>query len=391
MLAEADPKLEAGVYAELGVQDTPCRFPLAQVTWQPVAMVLSEVDPEIVDLLRSLGAVDAQIEQAAVTRRLPALAVDLVLRRDFTLSVDEVAARSGTSTDELLEIYRLFGISLDRSGPALGRNDLTLLSVLRRVAGGAGGVASGENFSQGAGENLLRVIGLSVSRIAEAAVSTFIQDVEAHLEATEVDLIDWVRAEARIGEVAQEIGPSLGTLFIHHLLEAVQRQRQTQQDVSERSMVRLAIGFVDLVGFTPLAQRLSPRDLVALVTRFEARAFDIASALGGRVIKHIGDEVMFTAVSAQDAARIALDLIGEFAMAVQPRGGLCYGEVLTLRGDYYGPIVNLAARLVNEAVPGEVLIDTTTAGLLADVACEPAGRRSLKGFDKPVAVCSLTT
>jgi len=159
--------------------DTPCRFPLAQVTWQPVAMVLSEVDPEIVDLLRSLGAVDAQIEQAAVTRRLPALAVDLVLRRDFTLSVDEVAARSGTSTDELLEIYRLFGISLDRSGPALGRNDLTLLSVLRRVAGGAGGVASGENFSQGAGENLLRVIGLSVSRIAEAAVSTFIQDVEA--------------------------------------------------------------------------------------------------------------------------------------------------------------------------------------------------------------------
>jgi len=354
-------------------------------------MALSGVDPKIVDLLRDLGAIDAQIEQALVARRLPALAVDLVLSRDFTLSVDEVAARSGTSTDQLLEIYRLFGISLDRSGPALGGNDLTLLSVLRRVGGPAGRTTSGENFSQGAGENLLRVIGLSVSRIAEAAVSTFIQDVEAHLEATEVDLIDWVRAEARIGEVAQEIGPSLGTLFIHHLREAIQRQRQTQQDVSERSMVRLAIGFVDLVGFTPLAQRLSSRDLVALVTRFEARAFDIASKLGGRVIKHIGDEVMFTAVSAQDGARIALALIGEFATAVQPRGGLCYGEVLTLRGDYYGPIVNLAARLVDQAVPGEILVDTTTAGLLAEVACEPAGRRSLKGFDEPVAVCSLAT
>ncbi len=354
-------------------------------------MQLSKVDPEIVDLLRGLGATDTQIEQAAVARRLPALAVDLVLSRDFTLSVDEVAARTGASTEELLEIYRLFGIALDQSGPALGGNDLTLLSVLRGVGGGAGGAVSDENLSRGAGENLLRVIGLSVSRIAEAAVSTFVQDVEAHLEANEVDLIDWVRAETRIGEVAQELGPSLGTLFIHHLLEAIQRQRHTQQDVSERSMARLAIGFVDLVGFTPLARQLSPKDLVALVTRFEARAFDIASAFGGRVIKHIGDEVMFTALGAQEAARIALALIAEFATTVQPRGGLCYGEVLTLRGDYYGPIVNLAARLTDQAVPGEVLIDTATATFLTDVACEPAGRRSLKGFDEPVAVCTLTT
>jgi class 3 adenylate cyclase len=354
-------------------------------------MVPSDVDPEIADLLHDLGANDAQIERAAATRRLPALAVDLVLSRDFLLSVDEVAARSGISTDEVLEIYRLFGISLDVSRPALAGSDLILLSVLRRVAGPAGRVASGENFSQGAGENLLRVIGLSISRIAEAAVSTFIQDVEAHYEATEVDLIDWVRAEQRIGEVAQEIGPVLGTLFIHHLLAAIQRQRQTQQDVSERSMVRLAVGFVDLVGFTPLAKRLASRDLVALVTRFEERAFDIASAFDGRIIKHIGDEVMFTAVSAEDAARIALALIDEFATAVQPRGGLCYGEVLTLRGDYYGPIVNLAARLVDQAVPGEVLIDTASAGHLVDVAHEPAGRRSLKGFDEPVSVCSLVT
>jgi adenylate cyclase len=353
-------------------------------------MVLPEVDPEITEFLHDLGALDTQIEEAAATARLPALAVDLVLGRDFILSVREVAARSGISTEELLEIYRLFGISLDVSGAALGGNDLTLLSVLGRVVG-PGRMASRENFSQGASQNLLRVIGQSISRIAEAAVSTFIQDVEAHLEATEVDLLDWVRAEATIGEVAQEFGPVLGTLFIHHLLAAIQRQRQTQQDVSERSMVRLAVGFVDLVGFTPLAQRISSGDLVDLVTRFEARAFDITSAFGGRVIKHIGDEVMFTAVSARDAARIALALIDEFATTVQPRGGLCYGEVLTLRGDYYGPIVNLAARLVDQAVPGEILIDTANAGRLDDVPYEPAGRRTLKGFNEPVAVCSLVS
>jgi class 3 adenylate cyclase len=354
-------------------------------------MVPSDVDPEVMDLLHDLGASDAQIERAAAVNRLPALAVDLVLSRDFLLSVDEVAARSGIPRDDLLEIYRVFGIPLDVARPALAESDLILLSVLRRVGGPAGGAASAESFSLGAGKNLLRVIGLSISRIAEAAVSTFIQDVEAQLVASGVDLIDWVRAEQRVGEIAQEIGPLLGTLFIHHLLAAIQRQRQTQQDVSERSMVRLAVGFVDLVGFTPLARRISSTDLVSLVTRFEERAFDIASAFDGRIIKHIGDEVMFTAVSAEDAARIALALIEEFAAAVQPRGGLCYGEVLTLRGDYYGPIVNLAARLVDQAVPGEVLIDTASAGHLADVRHEPAGRRSLKGFDEPVSVCSLVT
>jgi adenylate cyclase len=354
-------------------------------------MALSDVDPGIVDLLRGLGASEAQIEQAAVARRLPALAVDLVLTRDFTLSVGEVAARCGTSTQGLVEIYRLFGISLDRSGPELGEGDLALLSALGHAGAGQAGTVGGENFSQGASENLLRVIGMSIARIADAAVSTFVQDIEVHLEATEVDLIDWVRAEAQIGEVAQEIGPSLGALFIHHLLEAIQRQRYTQQDVSERSMARLAVGFVDLVGFTPLSRHLSARELVALVTRFEAQAFDVVSAFGGRFVKHIGDEVMYSALSADDAAHIALALIGEFTTDVQPRGGLCYGEVLTLRGDYYGPIVNLAARLADQAVPGEVLIDTATAELLTDVAHEPAGRRSLKGFDESVAVSSLTT
>ena len=74
-------------------------------------------------------------------------------------------------------------------------------------------------------------------------------------------------------------------------------------------------------------------------------------------------------LSAHDAARIALALIAEFTTDIQPRGGLCYGEVLTLRGDYYGPIVNLAARLADQAVPGEVLIDTTTPN--APYRCRP--------------------
>ena len=286
-----------------------------------MAMDSIGVDPAIVDLLVGLGASPAQIAEAAAVNRLPTLAVDLVLLRDFTLSVDEVAARCGLSSDGLVETYRLFGISLDRAGPALGEGDVALLAALSRA--GAGDTdAGGDRFSKGAGDNLLRVIGMSIARVADAAVSTFVQDVEEQLEASEVDLIDWVRTEEQIGEVAHQLAPSLGTLFLHHLLEAIQRQRRSQQGVSERSLARLAVGFVDLVGFTPLSRNLSPRDLVGLVTHFEARAFDIVSAHNGRVVKHIGDEVMYSALSADDAAHIALALVAEYTGGAQPRGGL---------------------------------------------------------------------
>jgi len=377
--------------------ENPGRFsvlvdPLEVRAWHDGVMALTGVDPEIVSLLRTLGATDRQIEDAATTRRLPALAVDVVLERDFLLSVEDVAARDGISTQGLVEIYRLLGISLNRAGPELGEDDVALLTALRYpMAGRAGGRASGENLSPSAGDNLLRVIGLSIARIADAAVSTFVQDVEQHLDATDVDLIDWVRANAQIGEIAHQIAPRLGTVFVHHLLEAIQRQRRSQDGVADRSMARLAVGFVDLVGFTSLSGHLSSHDLVGLVTHFETRAFDIVSSHGGRVVKHIGDEVMYSALSADAAAHIALALISEPTGDVQPRGGLCYGEALTLHGDYYGPVVNLASRLAEEAVPGEVLIDSGTAALLTEVLHEPSGRRLLKGFDEPITVSSLVT
>ncbi len=353
-------------------------------------MPTGDVPPAVLDLLHELGASDDDIERAVATNRLPALAVDRVLARDFTFTVDDVAARFDTEPELIIELYRLLGVALNRHGPALGESDIALLDALSIAGTRRLGTGDDANLSQDAGENLLRVIGASIGRVADAAVSTFIQDVEAQLSETTTDIDAWVRAEVQIGEVAHQVAPGLGTLFIHHLIDAIRRQRVTQENVRERLLARVGVGFVDLVGFTPLSLHLSSHDLVKLVTRFEQRAFDIASEHDGRVVKHIGDEVMFIALSADDAAEIALALLAEFAGEVQPRGGVCFGEALTLRGDYYGPVVNLAARLVDEAVPGEVLIDIGTGALLERVGHEPAGRRLLKGFDDPIQVCSLT-
>ena len=67
--------------------------------------------------------------------------------------------------------------------------------------------------------------------------------------------------------------------------------------------------------------------------------------------------------------------------------------MIARHGDYYGTVVNLAARLVDTAVPGEVLADagiTDTVAADAGLVVEPAGLRSLKGFVEPVRVVSIT-
>jgi adenylate cyclase len=132
-------------------------------------------------------------------------------------------------------------------------------------------------------------------------------------------------------------------------------------------------------------------DLVEFIRDFERRSYDVASRAGGRIVKIIGDEVMLSALDPEVACEIALQLIDEFRPAgAAPRGGIATGEVIGRLGDFFGPVVNLASRLVDHAVPGEVLADAAlSAELGARFSCEAAGRRMLKGFAEPVAVVAV--
>ncbi len=75
------------------------------------------------------------------------------------------------------------------------------------------------------------------------------------------------------------------------------------------------------------------------------------------------------------------------------RVGLAVGQVIVRQGDFYGPTVNLAARLVASAEPGTALADTELHSRLASVRAgygfAPAGRFQLAGFDEPLEVFQL--
>jgi adenylate cyclase len=131
----------------------------------------------------------------------------------------------------------------------------------------------------------------------------------------------------------------------------------------------LSIGFVDLAGFTKLSRSLSRMELSRLTENFEQTASGVVADLGGRVVKMIGDEIMFYASDAGAAAEISLSLIDKLATIDEMpavHAGVATGPVLLRFGDVYGSTVNIAARLTGIARPDTLLVDKATATALDD-------------------------
>lgn len=129
-----------------------------------------------------------------------------------------------------------------------------------------------------------------------------------------------------------------------------------------------AVGFADLVQFTRLAQSIGGFGLVQVIKKFESICRDVISEGGGRVVKTVGDEVMFLADTPEDGVRIALSIakiIEETEHLPPVRIGLAWGNMFSRYGDVFGPTVNLAARLEGVAHPGAVVVDEATAKAIA--------------------------
>jgi class 3 adenylate cyclase len=153
----------------------------------------------------------------------------------------------------------------------------------------------------------------------------------------------------------------------------------------------VAVGFADLCGFTGMSQHLSMDGLSQLLTRFEEIAADVVADHGGRLVKFLGDAVMYVTTDAVTAVAVAEDLVAAARLrGLDARAGVTAGTALALDGDYFGPIVNLAARLVAVAEPGDVLASDDVVERLGDRRRAIAlGPQQLRGFDEPVPVSRL--
>ena len=338
-------------------------------------------------LLRHLAAqgisVDA-MRSAAAVGSLHAAASDVSVRPGERRTVEQIAAAAGLSVDLLRRVVVAAGLRI----PDDDYRDSDE-HTFRLFALGA------ELFGEEPTLRFTRVMGSALAGIAEAAISLFLVSVEDPMLRGGSDQVTRAKATESATAALVEIPNVMDGLFRGHVEQAIGRQRASSAYDAGPSAYRLAVGFVDLVGFTPLARGMTGAELAEMIEHFEMTAHDVVSGAGGRVVKHIGDEVMFVAVDPAAAAHIAVELVRAFERGdgVVPHAGLAYGAVIARGGDYYGSVVNLASRIADIAVPSEILVtEELVESAASDTALrfEAAGRRQLKGFDEPIALWSLS-
>jgi adenylate cyclase len=196
--------------------------------------------------------------------------------------------------------------------------------------------------------------------------------------------------------LVENIGPDFEALLTYvwrrHLLAAISRV-ESLGEAEDEQVAEATVGFADLVSFSELTNRLGDDEIGDLVEVFESRCHDVVARHGGRMVKTLGDSVLFMASTPADGVEIAWDIvqvIGGDQRLPDVRLGLVTGAVVLRMGDVYGPAVNLAARLVGVARRNRVITDARTADRLPehlyDTRVLPA--RPVRGFGdlEPVAV-----
>lgn len=260
----------------------------------------------------------------------------------------EVAAESGVDLELARRLRRAMGLP----DVPLGEEAYVLADVdaLRRVRH----LVETGRLDDADLLHMARTLGLAAARMAEAVVGFWSDRIAA---GTGMDMLDPERID--------ELEKIVGYLFRRHLLDSIARHAATATDAGEGPPV--AVGFADLVGFTSLAEQLSDRETAELIERFEVLATDLIVGGGGRVIKMIGDEVMFTA-DVEQVGEIALSLAETFSSEELPavRVGAACGKVVSQGGDIFGPVVNMAHRATMAARRGSVLVSPALADALRD-------------------------
>jgi adenylate cyclase len=279
-------------------------------------------------LLEQGASVDEMVE-ANRNGRLVGLAGDRLIQpgRD-RLTLGEVAARAEVSSELAARVRRACGFPDPGSDAAASEADVETLRFFAVVC-----ALLGEKVAL----HLARVVSSHLARIAEATISAVGMYRDAPLIAAGASELEAARAAAANAALLPQVSQVMDTLLRQHVEAANNRRFELAFPAPGTDTVDLAVGFADLVGYTAIAEQVPIAELATAMAAFEGLAFDLITAEGGRLVKLIGDEVMFVAADAGAGCAILLRLLDALAadeLLPQLRGGLAVGEVLARDGDY---------------------------------------------------------
>jgi adenylate cyclase len=273
----------------------------------------------------------------------------------------QVAQLAEVSQDLAERIWRALGFAtLPDDAVAFTDADVAALRRVRTMM--AGGLLNDQTVIR-----MTRALGQTTARLAQWQAEIMIGALlDPGRPPSDADLVT-------IMETAQRLLPEFEAVLVHiwrAQLAAAGIRLLANTDITQEvvpTRLTLAVGFADLVSFTRVSRELDERGLAELVEGFESRASDVVAKYGGRLVKTLGDEVLFTASDARTAAVIALELVAASRKeGPEVRIGLAYGPVLPIMGDVFGTTVNLAARLTAIARPGTIIVDSELADALVD-------------------------
>jgi hypothetical protein len=189
---------------------------------------------------------------------LPAVAIVIALRHGDALTVDDLARRSGVDRAQVVRIVRACGFT--EPGPderAFSEGMARLCALVPSAV---------DLFGDEAVFQLLRVMGASSIRLADALVSSFLANVEPTVRDGDGGGLEVARANASAIELFPEVVAGMDTLLRQHL---VQLRRPASGHEGGYETRDLCVGFIDLVDSTELARDVPMDELGTLLADFE--------------------------------------------------------------------------------------------------------------------------
>nr|WP_240489718.1 adenylate/guanylate cyclase domain-containing protein [Actinomadura atramentaria] len=307
---------------------------------------------------------------------------ELLLGGELEYTRKDAVRLSGVSRAFSGRVWRAFGYpSMPDDAVAYTRGDVAALGRIHKL------IEEGV-LDEDSAIRLVRAFGQTMARLAEWQVNLL-----SAMIADRPDDAPTAESVDRIMRIADEYIEDFEPLVVHAWRRqlaaagtrgiAVAAAGAGERQPGGPLRPHAAVGFADMVSFTQMSREVDEIELARVVEWFEETASDIIAACGGRLVKTLGDEVLFSAESPRTGAEIALTIAAEIKDETEipdVRVGVAYGPVLALMGDVFGTTVNLAARLTSLARPGAVVVDEELAARLAD---EP-GLRVTRIVRRPV-------
>lgn len=303
---------------------------------------------------------------------------DSVLGGPRRYTAAEVTARAGLEREEARRLWRALGFATVADEDVVFTDaDVEALHCIRELSG------------YGFADEQLR---LAVARLFGQTFSR-LASYQGQLLLTELtERPELLAAQDEFTDLVNHVVPLLEKLqsytWRRQLAAYVARVAAQGDEQIAAGPATLAIGFADMSGFTSLTRKATEPELRELLDTFESIATDVVGQHGGRIVKTIGDEVLFQAPDPHSAAEIALELLE--AAENDPRlpelrAGLAYGPVVSRLGDVYGSTVNIASRLTTVGRPGCVLVDREMRNALDGderYRLRPRRPESVRGFHR---------